>query len=122
MDEEDVYRMRHTFCSSLCEDGFEKRDIKDLMGHDNEVTFQTVYAHRLDPEAASKAVADKTNNLFSKRRKTASPRRRSPRIPVWSGGFFVLVFSGQQGPLAQRERVSFTPRRSLVRSQHGPPG
>jgi hypothetical protein len=40
-------------------------------GHDNEITFQTVYAHRLDPEATSKAVADKTNNLFSKRRKTA---------------------------------------------------
>jgi integrase len=85
MDEQNVYRMRHTFCSSLYEDGFEKRDIKDLMGHDNEITFQTVYAHRLDPEATSKAVADKMNNLFSKRRKTASPRRRSPAFRYGAG-------------------------------------
>lgn len=71
MDEEDVYRMRHTFCSFLYDAGFEKRDIAELMGHDNEITFQKVYAHRLDPEATSDAVAEKMNNLFSKRRKVA---------------------------------------------------
>jgi hypothetical protein len=38
---------------------------------DRDDSFQKVYAHRLDPEGTSEAVADKMNSLFSKRRKVA---------------------------------------------------
>jgi integrase len=64
---EDVYVMRHTFCSILCNDGSVKRDIAELMGHDNEIMFQKVYAHRLDPEDKEKELADKMEKLMSKR-------------------------------------------------------
>jgi hypothetical protein len=39
------------------------------MGHDNELTFQRVYAHRLDPESVRDDVADKMNDLFSRKPK-----------------------------------------------------
>jgi site-specific recombinase XerD len=45
----DPYAMRHTFASVMDDAGVEHRVIADMMGHDDVVTFQRVYRHRLRP-------------------------------------------------------------------------